>query len=56
MEKFLWNAGGIVLILLNIWCLMIALVSNNGILGLALIALAFADWLYKEKRPTWLEV
>jgi hypothetical protein len=56
MEKFLWNAGGIVLILLNTLCLMIALVSNNRIWGLALIALAIADWLYKEKRPTWLEV
>ena len=56
MEKFLWNAGGIILFLLNIWCLMIALVSNSRIWGLALIALAFADWLYKEKRPTWLEV
>ena len=56
MEKFLWNAGGVVLFLLNILCLMIALVSNNIIWGLALIALAFADWLYKEKRPTWIEV
>ena len=54
-EKFLWNAGGIVLILLNIWCLMIALVSNNRIWGLALIALVAADWFYKEKRPVWLE-
>ena len=56
MEKFLWNAGGIILFLMNIWCLMIALVSNIRICGLALIALSFADWLYKEKRPTWMEV
>jgi hypothetical protein len=56
MEKFLWNAGGIVLILLNIWCLMFALVSSSRIWALALIALIVADWLYKEKRPTWLEV
>jgi hypothetical protein len=56
MEKFLWNVCGIVLFLLNTWCLMIALMSNNRIWGFALIALAFADWLYKEKRPTWLEV
>lgn len=56
MEKFLWNAGGLFLLLLNIWCLMVAFVSNNWIWGLALIALAFADWLYKEKRPVWIEV
>ena len=56
MEKFLWNAGGIVLFLLNVWCFMIALVSDNGIWGFALIALAAANWLYKEKRPTWIEV
>lgn len=56
MEKFLWNAGGIVLILLNIWCLMFALVSSSRIWGFALIALAAVDWLYKEKRPTWIEV
>lgn len=56
MEKFLWNAGGIVLFLLNIWCFMIALVSDNRIWEFALIALAAADWLYKEKRPTWIEV
>jgi hypothetical protein len=56
MEKFLWNVGGVVLFLLNTWCLMIALVSDNRVLGLALIALAAADWFYKEKRPTWLEV
>lgn len=56
MEKFLWNAVGIVLFLLNIWCLMIALVSDNRIWWFALISLAAADWLYKEKRPTWIEV
>ena len=56
MEKFLWNAGGIALFLMNIWGLMIALVSDNRIWGFALIVLAAADWLYKEKRPTWLEV
>lgn len=56
MEKFLWNFGGIVLFLMNILCFMIALVSDNTIWGFALIALAVADWLYKEKRPTWIEV
>ena len=55
MEKFLWNAGCIVLFLLNILCFMIVLASNNRIWGLALIALAFVDWLYQEKRPVWLE-
>lgn len=56
MEKFLWNAGGVVLLLLNILCLVFSFVSKSGAWGLALIALAVADWLYKEKRPTWLEV
>jgi hypothetical protein len=56
MEKFLWNAGGVVLILLNIWCLMIVFVSHNALWCIALLALAAIDWLYKEKRPTWLEV
>ena len=56
MEKFLWNAGGAVLFVLNTLCLMIAIVTNNRIWGLALIVLAVIDWVYKEKRPTWLEV
>lgn len=56
MEKFLWNAGGIILFILNTWCLLITLVSNNRLWGLALLALAAVDWLYKEKRPTWIEV
>lgn len=56
MEKFLWNAGGIVLFALNICCMMICFVSHNKIWMVALIALAFIDWLYKEKRPTWIEV
>lgn len=56
MEKFLWNAGGLFLFLLNIWCLMAAFVLSSWTWGVALVALAVADWIYKEKRPTWLEV
>ena len=56
MEKFLWNAGGALLFATNIWCLMVTFVSNNCFLGLAMIALVAADWFYKEKRPTWIEV
>ena len=56
MEKFLWNAGGVVLILLNIWATMFCFASGEPLWGLVLIALAALDWLYKEKRPTWLEV
>ena len=56
MEKFLWNVGGVVLFLLNIWCLMIALSSDNRFWGLALFALVAADWLYKEKLPAWIGV
>ena len=56
MEKFLWNFGGIVLFALNAWGLMVALVEDNRIWGLALLALVVVDWLYKEKRPTWIEV
>ena len=56
MEKFLWNAGGVVLLLINILCCVVAFVSNNRIWSLVLIVLAVIDWLYKEKRPTWLEV
>ena len=56
MEKFFWNASGIVLFLMNILCLLISVVSGNRIWGLALVAMAAADWIYKEKRPVWLEV
>ena len=56
MEKFLWNAGGIVLFALNIWAMMFCFASGEQLWGLALIALAALDWLYKEKRPTWIEV
>ena len=56
MEKFLWNVGGAVLFVLNILCFMILVVSGNRIWAVVLIALVVADWLYKEKRPTWLEV
>lgn len=56
MEKFLWNAGGIVLFAMNIWYFMIVCVSNNSLLALGMIAFAAVDWLYKEKRPAWVEV
>jgi uncharacterized membrane protein len=56
MEKFLWNAGGAVLFALNILCLMFSVASHSKIWVIAMIALVVADWLYKEKRPTWLEV
>lgn len=56
MGKFLWNAVGALLLAMNVWCLMIAFVSNNRIWALALIVLIAADWLYKEKRPEWIEV
>jgi hypothetical protein len=56
MEKFLWNVVGIVLLFLNILCFMIALVEDNRIWGLALLVLFAVDWIYKEKRPTWIEV
>ena len=56
MEKFLWNAGGVVLFFINVWCCMAAFVSRDRVWALALIVLAIIDWLYKEKRPTWLEV
>jgi hypothetical protein len=56
MEKFLWDVGGVVLFALSALCMAICLVSSNRIWCAALIALAFADWLYKEKRPVWIEV
>ena len=56
MEKLLWNVGGVVLLLLNILAMMFCFASSEPLRGLALIALAAVDWIYKEKRPTWLEV
>jgi hypothetical protein len=56
MEKFLWNVGGVVLFVVNVWTMMICFASGQRLWGLALIAIAGLDWLYKEKRPTWLEV
>jgi hypothetical protein len=56
MEKFIWNAMGILLLVANIWAIMFCFASGERLCGLALIALAGVDWLYKEKRPVWLEV
>ena len=56
MEKFFWNACGIVLFLMNILCLLISVVSGNRIWGIALIAISAVDWIYKEKRPVLVEV
>lgn len=54
MEKFLWNAGGVLLILANIACLIFFLFSNPWLF--ALIAILALDYIYIDKRPTWLEV
>lgn len=56
MEKFIWNAAGVFLFVANILGLMICFATGERLWGLALIALAALDWLYKEKRPVWLEV
>ena len=54
MEKFLWNAGGVLLFIANIACSMFFLFSNPWLF--ALIVILGLDWLYIDKRPTWLEV
>lgn len=56
MEKFLWNLGGFVLFLANLWAIMLCFVTGGKIFAVAMIVLAGLDWLYKEKRPTWIEV
>ena len=55
MEKFIWNALGVLLFVANIWAIMFCFASGERMWGLALLALAGIDWLYKEKRPVWLE-
>lgn len=55
MEKTLWNALGVLLFVVNILAIMFCFASGARVWGLALIALAGIDWLYKEKRPVWLE-
>ena len=54
MEKFLWNAGGVILILANIACLLFFLFSNPWLF--ALIVVLVLDFVYIDKRPTWIEV
>lgn len=54
MEKFLWNFGGVLLILANIACLIFFLLDNPWLF--ALIAILALDYIYIDKRPTWLEV
>jgi hypothetical protein len=54
MEKFLWNAGGVTLILANMACLAFFLFSNPWLF--ALIVILFLDYIYIDKRPTWVEV
>ena len=56
MEKFIWNAIGVLLFVANILALMFCFASGESVWGFALIALATLDWFYKEKRPTWIEV
>ena len=56
MKKILWNVGGALLFLANIFAMMLCLADNGGLWSLVLIALAVADWFYICKRPTWLEV
>lgn len=55
MEKFIWNVLGVLLFVANVWAMMFCFVSGERLWGLALIALAGLDWLYKEKRPVWVE-
>ena len=54
MEKFLWNAGGVLLFLANIACLLFFFFSNPWVF--ALIVILILDLVYIDKRPTWLEV
>ncbi len=56
MEKFLWNLGGFILFLANLWAIMLCFATGGKIFAVAMIVLAGLDWLYKEKRPTWIEV
>ena len=56
MEKFLWNLGGFILFLANIWAIMLCFATGSKIFAVAMIALAGLDFLYMKKRPTWLEV
>jgi hypothetical protein len=56
MEKLIWNAIGVFLFIANIWAMVFCFASGERLSGLALIALACLGWLYKEKRPTWIEV
>jgi hypothetical protein len=54
MEKFLWNVGGVLLVLANIACLIFFLFSNPWLF--ALIVILALDFVYIDKRPTWIEV
>ena len=54
MKKFLWNLVGVLLILANIACLILFLLDNPWLF--ALIAILALDYIYIDKRPTWLEV
>lgn len=54
MEKFIWNAIGVLLFVENIWAMMVCLALGGHLWGLVLIAIAGIDLLYAEKRPVWL--
>lgn len=56
MSKFCWNLTGIALLDANIFAFMLCIATGEKLWGLALFALSVVDWLYKENRPTWLEV
>ena len=54
MGKFLWNAGGVLLAAANIVCLIFFLLDNPWLI--ALIVILVLDYIYIDKRPTWIEV
>jgi hypothetical protein len=54
MKKFLWNFGGVLLILANVAWLLFFLFSNPWLL--ALIVILVLDFVYIDKRPEWIEV
>ncbi len=56
MEKFLWNVSGFILLVANVFVLIMTFASNDKIWAFILLSISILDWVYSEKRPTWLEV
>ena len=55
MGKFLWNVACVILLAVNLFALAYCFIEQTAFSGLMLLAVAAADVIYAEKRPTYIK-